>query len=54
MLGRTLGRTGLLVLLLALAAGATPAAAMQLTEGLAQLYTSVSINPPSASRITVC
>ena len=56
MLGRTLGRTGLLALMLAVAvaAGAMPAAAMQLTEGLAQLYTSVSINPPSASRITVC
>ena len=54
MLGRTLGRTGLLVLMLAVAAGAMPAVAMQLSEGLAQLYTSVSINPPSASRITVC
>jgi hypothetical protein len=54
MLGRTLGRTGLLTLLVAAAAGLSRAAAMQLSEGQAQLYTSVSINPPSASRITVC
>ena len=43
-----------LVLMLGVAAGATPAPAMQLTEALAQLYTSVSINPPSADRITIC
>jgi len=45
---------GLLALLFGAAAGAVPAAAMQLSEGVAQLYSSVSINPPSASRITVC
>jgi len=33
---------------------ARPAPAMQLSEGLAQLYTSVSINPPSAESLTVC
>jgi hypothetical protein len=35
-------------------AWATPAPAMQLSEGLAQLYSSVSINPPSADRVTIC
>jgi hypothetical protein len=39
---------------LAFAWGATPAGAMQLSEGLAQLYSSVSINPPSADRVTIC
>jgi len=33
---------------------ARPAPAMQLSEGLAQLYTSVSINPPSAESLTIC
>jgi len=45
---------GFLALLFAAAIGIIPAAAMQLSEGVAQLYSSVSINPPSASRITVC
>jgi hypothetical protein len=35
-------------------AGAAPAAAMELSAPLADLYTSVSINPPSASEMTVC
>ena len=39
---------------LAFAGGGTPAGAMQLSEGLAQLYSSVSINPPSADRVTIC
>jgi hypothetical protein len=30
------------------------APAMQLSEGQSQLYTSVSINPPSAQRVTIC
>ena len=37
-----------------LALAVTPAPAMQLTEGLSQLYASVSINPPSEDRITIC
>lgn len=37
-----------------LALGAAPAAAMQLSEAIANLYTSVSILPPSAERMTVC
>ena len=32
----------------------TRASAMQLTEALTQLYASVSINPPTAERVTVC
>src|SRR5262245_59294820 len=39
---------------LACAWGASPAPAMQLSEGLAQLYSSVSINPPEADRVTIC
>jgi hypothetical protein len=56
MLGRTkIGRRcTLLALAAALTLGVVPAAAMQLSEGMAQLYTSVSINPPSAQRLTVC
>lgn len=36
------------------AGAAAPSAAMQLTEGMTFLYSSVSIVPPSAERITVC
>ena len=37
-----------------LAPGAAPARNVELSEGLAQLYTSVSIHPPTAERMTVC
>jgi hypothetical protein len=37
-----------------LALSAMPAMAMQLSEAMAQLYSSVSILPPSAERLTVC
>jgi hypothetical protein len=36
------------------ALSAAPAGAIQLSEAQAQLYTSVSILPPSAERLTVC
>jgi hypothetical protein len=39
---------------LALASANAPADAAQLSAPVAQLYTSVSINPPSASAMTVC
>jgi len=35
-------------------AASVPAAAMQLSPQQAELYTSVSINPPSASDMTIC
>lgn len=41
-------------LLISLAWGVAPAAAMQLSPEQKDLYTSVSINPPSASEMTVC
>jgi hypothetical protein len=48
-------RTAATVLGVALmAAGAAPASALELTDGLAHLYTSVSIFPPTAERMTVC
>lgn len=37
-----------------LALAALPAAAIELNSELSYLYTSVSINPPTASRMTVC
>jgi hypothetical protein len=40
--------------LLVLLPGATPARALQVSPEQNQLYTSVSINPPSASAMTVC
>jgi hypothetical protein len=40
--------------LFALLSGAAPARALQLSPEQNQLYTSVSINPPSASAMTVC
>jgi hypothetical protein len=40
------------VVLLALSAATAPA--VELTDGLAELYTSVSIFPPTAERMTVC
>ena len=59
--GRMFGRMSVVVpvhamsaLGIVLALAATPAPAMQLSEGLSQLYASVSINPPSEDRITVC
>ena len=52
MFGRT--RTLVAVATVALSCAASPVPAMQLSEGLAQLYSSVSINPPSADRITIC
>jgi hypothetical protein len=42
------------VALLVLLSGAAPARALQLSPQQNQLYTSVSINPPSASGMTVC
>jgi hypothetical protein len=48
-------RTGLIaVSLLGFALGLGPASAMQLTPQQADLYSSVSINPPSANGMTVC
>ena len=44
----------LAVAALAIALGVSPAPAMQLSEGLAQLYASVSINPPTADSLTIC
>jgi hypothetical protein len=38
----------------ALALNAAPAPAMELSEALTELYTSVSIFPPTAERMTVC
>jgi hypothetical protein len=43
-----------LAALIVAAAGLLPARAGELSSQVAQLYTSVSINPPSASGITVC
>ena len=34
--------------------GGRPAVAVELSEPIAQLYTSVSINPPSANSMTIC
>lgn len=50
-----LSRSSCLGLLLALVAAATsPGLAMELTPPQADLYSSVSINPPSRSEMTVC
>lgn len=50
-----LSRSSCLGLLLALvAAAASPGLAMELTPPQADLYSSVSINPPSRSEMTVC
>jgi hypothetical protein len=40
--------------IVALALGAPPARSAELSEALAQLYASVSINPPTAERMTIC
>ncbi len=48
-------RTALIVAsLAALAFSVAPVSAMQLSPQQAELYTSVSINPPSATEMTVC
>jgi hypothetical protein len=50
-----MSRTVLIAASLAgLALGAVPAAAMQLSPEQSELYTSVSINPPSPNGMTVC
>ncbi len=55
MLFRVMSRTILIAASLAsLAFSAAAASAMQLTPQQADLYTSVSINPPSATEMTVC
>lgn len=52
---RAIGSTRWLALLMYFVAmPLSPARAAELSSGIAQLYTSVSIFPPSASRMTVC
>jgi hypothetical protein len=53
-IGAYLLRHGLAVAALGLLCTAAPAATAELTPAQAQLYTSVSIFPPSASSMTVC
>jgi hypothetical protein len=51
---RNAGRAAAVILLYAILQAAAPARAAELSPQVANLYTSVTINPPSASSMTVC
>lgn len=54
MLSKLISRAVLIAATLGLVCGVLPARAAQMTPELAELYGSVSINPPNASSMTVC